>query len=222
MLFAAVAVSALLVSCSKDFDDTPAPAVSGLNIIHAVPTTELFDFFVDNTRANNEDFGFTKKLGYYNLYAGERQLSITKKNSGTSILSEKFTFEPERGYSLFIIDKFESPKFLLVRDSVSLPASGKANVRFINLSPDAPVLNLAVAGAATDLVTDKAYKQYSEFTTIDAAQRVTFNVKNKETGAIEATLPDVDIVSGRTYTIWVKGLKAATDNNKLGLAIFTH
>jgi len=222
MLFAALTVSALLVSCSKDFDDTPAPAISGLNIIHAIPTTELLDFFVDNTRANNEDFGFTKKLGYYNLYSGERQLNITKKNSATSILSEKFKMEPERGYSLFIIDKVEAPKFLLVKDSVSLPATGKANVRFINLSPDAPALNLAIAGTATNLFTDKAFKQYSEFTTINAGEKVTFNATNKESGAIETTLADVKIESGKTYTIWVKGLKSAVDNNKLGLTIFTH
>jgi hypothetical protein len=222
LLFAAVTVSAMLVSCSKDFDDTPAPAVSALNIINAVPSAESLDFFVDNTKANSEEFSFTKRLGYYNLYAGDRQLSINKKGTSTPVLTEKFTMQPERFYSLFVIDRFESPKFLLVKDSVSLPATGKANLRFINLSPDAPVLNLAIAGAATDLVTDKAYKQYSEFMAVDASPKVTFNVKNKETGAIEASLADVKIESGRTYTIWVKGLKSSTDNNKLGLTIFTH
>lgn len=222
ILSAAIIGSVLLSSCSKDFDNTPAPAVSGLNIIHAIPSTELLDFYVDNTRANNEDFGYTKKLGYYNLYSGERTLIITKKNNTATVLSQKFTMQPERGYSLFIVNKLETPQYVLVKDSAAALTTGKANVRFINLSPDAPVLNLAIAGATTDLVTDKAFKQYSEFITIDAAAKVTFNVKNKDTGVIEASLPDIKIESGKAYTIWVKGLKSATDNNKLGLSIFTH
>ncbi|MGN7202709.1 DUF4397 domain-containing protein [Pedobacter sp. SAFR-022] len=222
MLFAALTLSAVITSCSKDFDNTPAPAVSGLNMINASPTTELLDFYVNNTRGNNENFGLGKKLGYYNLYSGTSKISITKKGSQTTLASENFNFAPERGYSLFVIGKVDSLKFLMVKDSVSMPASGKANVRFVNVSPDAPALNLAVGTAATDLVTDKAYKQYSEFTTIDAAPKVTFTAKNKATGAVEATLADVEIKSGATYTIWVKGLKAATDSTKLGLAIFTH
>jgi hypothetical protein len=222
MLLAAVTLSAVVTSCSKDFDNTPAPSVSGLNMIHASPTAEKFDFFVGNTRGNNEDFFLGKKLGYYNVYSGTSKISITKKGSQTALASENFNFAPERGYSLFVIGKLDSVKFLMVKDSVSLPASGKANIRFVNVSPDAPALNLAVGTAATDLVTDKAYKQYSEFTTIDAATKVTFTAKNKATGAVEATLPDVEIKSGSTYTVWVKGLKAATDSTKLGLAIFRH
>lgn len=222
MLFAALTLSAVLTSCSKDFDNTPAPAVSGLNVIHAAPTTELLDFYVNNARGNNENFGLGKKLGYYNLYSGTSKISIAKKGSQTALASENFNFEPERGYSLFVIGKIDSLKFLMVKDSVSMPASGKANVRFVNVSPDAPALNLSVGTSATDLVTDKGYKQYSEFTTIDAAPKVTFTAKNKATGAVEATLSDVEIKSGLTYTIWVKGLKAATDSTKLGLAIFTH
>jgi hypothetical protein len=222
MLFAGLALSAVMASCSKDFDNTPAPAVSGLNVIHASPTTELLDFYVNNARGNNENFGFTKKLGYYNLYSGTSKVTITKKGSQTPLAAESFNFQPERGYSLFVIGKLDSIKFLMVKDSVSLPGTGKANVRFVNASPDAPALNLSIAGSATDLVTDKAYKQYSEFTTVDAASKVTFTAKNKATGAVEATLPNVTIEAGGTYTIWVKGLKAASDSTKLGLAIFTH
>jgi hypothetical protein len=222
MLFAGLALSAVLASCSKDFDNTPAPAVSGFNIIHASPTTELLDFYVNNTRGNNKNFGFTQRLGYFEVYSGTSKITITKKGNGTPLIGENFNFQPERLYSLFIVGKVDSLKYLMVKDSVSLPASGKANIRFVNASPDAPALNLSVGTATTDLVTDKAFRQYSEFTSVDAASKVTLTAKNKTTGAIEATLPNVNIEAGRTYTVWAKGLKAATDSTKLGLAIFTH
>lgn len=222
MLVTAVTLSAVLTSCSKDFDNTPAPPISGLNVIHASPTTEKLDFLVGNTKGNREDLDFGMKMGYFNLYSGISTITAVKKGSTTTLVTDKFTFAPERGYSLFLIGKVDSLKFLMVKDSLVVPASGKARVRFVNVSPDAPALNLSVAAATTDLFTDKAYKQYSDFTTIDAADKVTFTAKNKVTGAVEATLTDAKIEAGRNYTIWVKGYKAATDNTKLGLTIFAH
>lgn len=225
MLFAALGLSVALTSCMKDFDNTPAPAVSGLNFIHASPTSEKLDFFVGTSRGNNQDFFFGKKLGYFDLYSGSNKVSVAKKGGTNVLYSENVNLQPQLGYSLFLIGKVDSLKFLLVKDSLSLPATGKANVRFVNVSPDAPALNLGIMDLATDskdLFTDKAYKQYSEFATINSGDKITFTAKNKVTGVVEATLPNVKIESGRTYTIWAKGLKAATDSTKLGLAIFTH
>lgn len=225
MLIAALTLSAVLTSCAKDFDNTPAPAVSGLNVIHASPTAEKFDFFVGSTRGNNQDFFFGKKLGYFDLYSGTSKITIAKKGTTTALTTDNFTFQPQLGYSLFVIGKVDSLKFLMVKDSLTRPAIGKANIRFVNVSPDAPALNLAIVDAAADtkdIFTDKAYKQYSDFSTVNASEKVTFVVKNKTTGVVEATLPNVKIESEKIYTIWAKGLKAATDSTKLGLAIFTH
>jgi hypothetical protein len=218
---AALTLSAVMVSCTKDQDNIPAPTVSGLNVIQASPTNEKLNFIVDNTIANTSDFSYTNKIGYLNLYSGSRQLSVAKKGSTTPIFGAKVAFNPQIAYSLFIIGKLDTAKFLVLKDSASTPAAGKAKIRFVNLSPDAPALNLAIAGKNTDLFTNKMYKQYTTFETIDAAEKVTFNIKDN-TGVVQSTLADIKVEQGKIYTIWVKGFKAATDDTKLGLAIFTH
>ncbi|MBC7565410.1 MAG: DUF4397 domain-containing protein [Pedobacter sp.] len=111
---------------------------------------------------------------------------------------------------------------MFLEDDLAKPANGKAKVRFVNLSPDAPALNLSITGKETDLVTNKLFKEYSTFTEMDAAEKVTFNVKNKDTGALETSIADVKVDAGGIYTIWVKGLKSDTDSTKLGVAIFQH
>lgn len=222
-LIAALTVSAVMVSCSKDRTDyTPQP-VSVMGVIHASPTTEKLDFYVGDAKANRDDFAYTNKLDYLPIYSGERQVKITKKGSSTSILSGTVSLKDQMAYSLFIIDTFDKVKFLLVKDSVTLPASGKAKVRFINLSPDAGAVDISIVGKDTPLATNKLFKEYSNFESIDAADKVTFKIKDKATGAEIAALTDQKIESGKAYTIWVKGLKAATtEEMKLGAAIYLH
>ncbi|HMI00986.1 MAG TPA: DUF4397 domain-containing protein [Pedobacter sp.] len=215
-------LSVTLTACSKDDDDITPPQISGVSVIHASPTTEKLDFYVENVKANNEDFAYTDKIDYLNLYSGTRRLVIAKKGGTTALLTEDFPLEPQKGYSLFVCDKFETIKFLMIKDDLTAPASGKARVRFVHMSPDAPALNLAIAGKDTDLFTDKSFKGYTDFVDIDPAEKVTFNVKNKDGGAIAASIADVEIKADKIYTVWVKGLKAATDDTKLGVEVFMH
>ncbi|WP_449435706.1 DUF4397 domain-containing protein [Pedobacter steynii] len=221
-LIAAVTVSAVMVSCTKDkFDYTPQP-ISALGVIHASPTTEKLDFYIGDTKVNNDDFAYTNRINYKQVLSGERDVKITKKGSATSVLSEKLKLKEQMAYSLFVIDGFDKVKFLLVKDSVTMPGSGKAKLRFINLSPDAPALNLEIAGKDTPVATNKLFKEYSNFESIDAGDKVTFKVKDGA-GAEVATLVDQKIENGKVYTIWVKGFKSATtDEMKVGAVIFNH
>lgn len=221
-LLAALTITLGLASCSKnDIDNTPI-YISGVSLVHASPTTEKLDVYIDNTRASIDDFAFGTKMDYLRAYSGDRTITVTKKGSAAKLTTDLIKLEPEFGYSVFVVDKFETIDILTLKDDLTKPAAGKAKIRFVNLSPDGGPLNLAINGVATDLVDNKAFKEFSTFQTIDAAEKVTFNIKNKATTLVEATLADVKIEDGKTYTIYAKGLKANTDDTKFGAAIFTH
>ena len=221
-LLTALTISLGLASCSKnDIDNTPI-YVSGVSLVHASPTTEKLDVYIDNTRASIEDFTFGTKMDYLRAYSGDRTITVTKKGSTAKLKSALVKLEPELGYSVFVVDKFETIDLLTLKDDLTKPAAGKAKIRFVNLSPDGGALNLAVSGVATDLADNKAFKEFSAFESVNAAEKVTFNIKNKLTNVVEATIADVKIEDGKTYTIYAKGLKANTDDTKFGAAIFTH
>lgn len=220
-IIAAVTLSVALLSCSKK-QDYIVVDISGLSLIHASPTTEKLDVFVDNSRATINDFAYGSKIDYLNAYSGNRKVDVTKKGTGVTLKTDAIVLAPNKGYSLFVIDKLENIKFLLLEDDLAKPATGKAKIRFVNLSPDADALNLAIDGKPTDLFTNKAFKEYSTFEAIDPGDNIKFLVKNKTTGNVEASIADVKIEAGKIYTIYAKGLKAATDEMKLGAAVFTH
>lgn len=220
-IIAGIALSVVLASCLKKQDYTVVD-ISGLSVIHASPTTEKLDVFINNTRVTPTDFGFGFKGDYLNAYSGQRKFDVTKKNVPLSLRTDMFMLAPTKGYSLFVIDKLENVKFLLLEDDLAKPAANKAKVRFVNLSPDAEPLNLAIEGSTTDLFTNKAFKEYTTFEAITPGNNLKFIVKNKATGNVEAFIADVKIEEGKIYTIYAKGLKATTDETKFGVAIFTH
>jgi hypothetical protein len=208
-------------SCIKEKDYEPVQ-IAGLSIINAAPTTTPLVVYADNNITTPANFIFGTKVDYLNAYAGSRNFTITKSSSTAAVYSERFTLENQVGYSLFVVDRLENLKFLFLKDDLAAPATGKAKLRFVNLSPDANALSLTIEGKPTAIFTNKAYKEFTSFEQIDAADKVTFQVKNNATGALETALPDVKIEAGKIYTIYAKGLKANTDDTKFGAAIFTH
>jgi len=219
---AALVLSLGFLSCSKLDGNYEPIQVSGLNIIQASPTLELLDVYVDNTRATTSDFEFGNKIGYLSAYSGNRAFNVTKKGNSTSLKSLTYNLKPQLGYSLFVANTFANIELLMLEDDLTKPATGKARVRFVNLSPDGGNLSLNVGGAATDLAANKAFKEFSTFESVDATASVTLNIKNATSSAIEATIPGVKLEEGKIYTVYAKGLKSGTGDLGFSAKIFVH
>jgi hypothetical protein len=219
-IIAAFILSILLVSCSKE-RSSPLIDISGLSIVNASPSTEKLDIYVDNTKVNTTDFSFGSKIDYLTAYSGSRRMTITRKDSNIPLKSELFILEPQFGYSLFVIDGFSDLKFMLLPDNLTKPPKGSASVRFANLSPDSEPLTLSVESGPY-LITNIAFKYYSNAIFVDTGDKVNFQVRQHRTGDLVLSLADIKIEEGKIYTIYVKGLNSATDETKLGIAIYTH
>ncbi|MGF1922564.1 MAG: DUF4397 domain-containing protein [Bacteroidia bacterium] len=221
-IIVAFIISILLTSCAKR-DPEPLSDVSGLSIVNASPSTEKVDVYVDNTKITNSPTGFTfgDKIDYLSAYSGNRRMTVTRKDSSVPLRTELFSLEPQFGYTLFIIDRFADIKFMLLPDNLTKPVKGKASVRFANLSPDSEPLTLSVENN-TAFITNISFKDYSNAILVDTGDKVTFEVREHRTGNLVLSLSDVKIEDQKIYTIYVKGLKAASDDTKLGVAIYTH
>ncbi len=221
-IIVAFILSISITSCAKQ-NEPELIDLSGLSIVNASPSAEKLDVYVDNTRITNTatDFTFGSKIDYLTAYSGSRRMTITKKNSGLPLKSELFILEPQFGYTLFIIDRLANIKFMLLPDNLTKPAKGTASVRFANLSPDSEPLTLSIEGNPY-LITNISFKDYSNAMLVGIGDKVTFQVREHQTGDLVLSLSDVKIEDGKIYTIYVKGLKAATDETKLGVAIYTH
>ena len=201
-------------SCKKD--DVETPKVSALSFVNATVGSPALNVFVGQSQVSNGLFTFGKDLSYSNAYSGEREVSFfqgTEKNA-----SGKFNLKDGKFYSLFLAGKWPQTELVLLQDSLTNPATGKAHIRFVNMGKDAGVLNLGLTNGST-LISQKAYKVGSDFIAINGNTAYNFVIRNHTALTDTVKIPAVTLEAGRSYTIWAKGLKAEVGNDALGIAI---
>lgn len=206
-----------LSSCLKD-SDLASPDYSALSVINASPGLEPFDFAIDRQLINQGSFAYTTRLPYVDIYSGTRNIGIYKDQTTDSLKTGILTAEPGKIYSLYVIGQPSSLEFLTIKDSLTTPATGKAHVRFINLSINSPALKLNY-GVDSTLFNNINYKSHTGFVEIPGGKTYNFSVNNTTNNGNTASNSSVLIESGRIYTVWASGLYNNTDSLKLGLKV---
>jgi hypothetical protein len=176
--FTALALLILLfASCRKDRYDqnynnnntTPAALVT---FLQASPNQPTLDFDLDAYKVNAIGINFGDNIDYFRAYTGSRVANFYATGTTTKITSSNINLNANAYYTVILANKTTSPEVLLLADTLTQPAAGNANIRFINLSPDAGNVDLVLQGSVT-LVANKAYKGLSSFASTAARTNVT-------------------------------------------------
>jgi len=204
----------LLSACRKD-DDPPTPDSAALNVVNATAGEATFNFALDNQIVNGPALIYTQQTGYLLAYSGERKFDATSGGTAQSVLTATIDLEKDKYYSLFINGLPTALGTLLTEDDLSAPTTGKAKIRFIQLSPDAGALTLNIEGGAA-LFTEQAYATASQFITIDPGD-YTLEIRNSEGTVISEETGT--ITAGRIYTVWSGGTLAGTGDAAIGINV---
>lgn len=207
-----LSIGALTIqSCSKD--DAPVQEYAFLNITNTSPTLATFNIYVDQSKINSQAVPYLGTSGYMPLTPGSHSIKFTTASSTDKLIEKSIAMEANSITSLFLIDKETNMDYLTVKDVLGDASSSKAFVRFINLSPNAPALDLAVKDGAV-LISDKAYKANSAFVEVEAKAYV-FQIKDKATGTtFKVDLESIELKAGKSYTVIATGLQPATDTER--------
>ena len=221
VLVAVMGIATSFTACKTDFDNQQPENVSLLAVTNASTKQPSLDFYLDNQRANSQSIKFGTKTGFISAYSGNRTGAVTVSGTSTSLYSKKFTLETSRYHSLYVVDNTDSLGFVVVVDDFTAPAEGKAKIRFANLSADSPSLKMELEGDTTTF-TDRAFKTLTAFKNVTPA-KYKITLKNNATGAVVATLADVQIDRANFYTVWAKGLNTTTvTDSKLAIKVDKH
>lgn len=219
-LLFSIAVMVLLASCMDDDDNfvSEPVEVAYVSIYHAAPDAPAFDIIVDGRVINRNPFDYTSYSGYLNFFTGNREIKFTTVNADNAVIDTTFNFEDRKAYSLFAIQGLADTEALLVVDSAEAPAEGKAMVRFVHLSPDAPAFDIAIDESETPFFAGKAFKQSTQFKEVDA-DTYTFHIRNAGKSESVLSVDDVEILSGRFYTIITRGFVSPPEGNSHALSV---
>ena len=208
-LFSMLGTAALFSACKTD--PVAVPEVTYVSLTNASPSVATYNVYFDAARFVNGAVPFEGNIPYQAVNPKTYSVKLTSENSAESKLTKQLSFSANKGYSLFIIGRPAELELLALDDEFTPPAADKASIRFVNLSPDAPALDLFEKDKTT-LISDKAYKAASAFIQVEPRKYI-FELKDKATGQVKGTMAEMELKKGTVYTLIAKGLltPAATE-----------
>lgn len=167
ILFAFLFCNTFFISCKKEartiYQITAADS-SHISITNASPAITNFQLYLNNKlislpdspisfgktifvstiRNANTYFPDTVLLPYINIKSGYQELGFGSYGNSNILGQLNNNFEPNASYSLFLTDTIVHGKVsnVLLKDNIRTTDSTVSQIRFLNLSPDAPPLDV--------------------------------------------------------------------------------
>ena len=204
-----VLLALILNSCTKSVDNTVNNTpLAGLSVINASPDAPPVNFYIGSSKITNSALSLGDFTYYFSAYSGKSSAIFYPQNSTTILAQTTITLAPSTYYTLFLANVEATPDLLLLKDSVYKPASGFTNIRFVDVSPDAPLVDLVVKGGLK-IASNLSYKGYTNFFPLAlpaGTSRDTLEVVQSGTSTVLATVPAADFLGTADYTVWFYGL----------------
>ncbi len=180
-----------------------------VRVMHASPDAPAVDIFVDGQKAVTA-LAFPKDTGYVSLPAGARNVKVfvsPSAGTGTPALEATLNVAKGKDYTVLAVGELAKSTLALLplEDNNATPAAGNAHVRLIHASPDAPAVDVVVAGSATKLFANVAFKGVGAYTPVPAG---TYNldVKVASSGATAKSVTGLALTARTVYTVVAVGL----------------
>jgi hypothetical protein len=223
LIYAMGLLAFLLSSCAK----TPSnlvitPPYAGVTFIQASPDQPPLNLFIGGSKINLTFISYGQTLNNFTITPGKFLVSFSSDVTAQTILADSVNFRQNVFYSMFLANTVTQPQLFLLTDTIAKPTSGNANIRFVNVSPDAPAVDLVVKGGSV-LVSNRSFKGFSSFAPIPGNIVYTIEVHQAGTSTVLASLPNINLNNGFVYTFWFHGLAAATTpTDKLTLDVINN
>jgi hypothetical protein len=156
---------------------------------------------------------------YLALTAGSKdfKISIPKKGTNTDSLvlyTTTFNLEAGKTYTAHITDTAANTKSLITADNLTKPDSGYAKLRFVNLMPNVPAIDLYYG--TTKVASNIAYLSNSDYFTIQTpSTTLAWTTREAGTAATSPALATYTsastTASQRIFTAFAMGYKGSTD-----------
>lgn len=200
----------------------PAAAQSGnglVRVIHASPAAPAVDVFVDG-KAALTNVAFAAISNYLPVPAGSHRFQVAPawKGANAVVIDVTTNIMAGQAYTIAAINQLANIKGQIFNDNLAAPAAGKAHVRVLHLSPDAPAVDLKTQDNAVTLFSNLAYGNASNYKPVDAG---TYNLKVTAAGGSDAViaLNGTTLSAGTIYDVVAVGM---VGNSPIRAAVGTY
>jgi hypothetical protein len=167
-----------------------------VRVVHASPDAPNVDVWVDGETVLT-DVPFTAVSDYLTLPAGTYNVQVTATGMTDAVIEADLTLEAGVSYTVAATGLLADITATVLTDD-RVPDEGRAKLRVFHASPGAPSeVDVAVTDGPT-LVEGLAYRQATEYLTVDAG---TYPLEIRAAGESAAALSlDASLAAGQNYT----------------------
>ena len=174
-----------------------------VRVVHASPDAPAVDVLVnDGVAFSNAPFkGITD---YAALDTGTYNVKVVPTGATMPVVIEADLDLEAKDYTVVAVGLLENIEPLVLVDNNSTPEAGKAHVRFVHASPDAPAVDIAVQGGPV-LFSNIAFKEIGDYMPVDAGT-YDLEVRLAGTETVALAVPGLALADGTVYTVFAMGL----------------
>jgi hypothetical protein len=189
-----------------------ASAQSGnarLRVVHASPDAPAVDVYANGNKVLS-NVSFFAASDYLSVPAGSYKLQVVvagETDLSKAVIDATADLMAGKDYTVAAANVVASIEPLVLADNNAAPAAGKAHVRFVHASPDAPAVDIRVKGGPV-LFPNIAFKGTGTYTPVDAGT-YDLEVTAAGTDTVVKAIPGVKLEAGTVYTAWATGTLAS-------------
>ncbi len=185
-------------------EERQIPGRSYIRVFHAAPGAPEVDIYA-NGRNVARRLAFGQFTDYIAVDAGTYVIEAFPVGLHQSpVLRVNIPVAAEKVYTLCVIGILPRIGILPVEDEYEPVSAGRTNIRFINLSPNAPGLSLSLRGGQ-ELFSDISYTEVSDYRPL-LPGRYNLAVTPTGTPVIVANLPNVRLLPRRNISFYAVGM----------------
>ncbi len=216
----ALIAAGAVTGCSDGNSNPVAPAVQArVMAVHASPNAPGVDLLVDGVVAGS-GLSFPNNTAYLNVAGGTRNVKVNVTGTSTTVIDANVPVVGGSNYTVIACDSVSKIGAIVLTDNLAAPATGKAHVRFVHLSPNAPAVDVAVAGGPV-VFANTSFKGFTAFTPVDAGT-YDFEVRLAGTGTVALPVNGVTLTAGKIYTVFARGFAGGSGAQALGAQIIVN
>lgn len=180
-------------------------AQARVRVMHASPDAPSVDVYVNGSKVLG-DVPFFTVSDFLAVPAGTYRFQVTPAGAGleSAVIDATATLAGNRDYTVAALNRVAEIEAGILEDNNSAPAAGKARVRIFHAAPDAPAVDIKLAGSATTVLAGAEFGEYGYVEVPAGTYR--FDITPAGSSTVVYTTPALRFEAGWVYTLTAAGL----------------
>ncbi len=194
-----------------------------LRIVNASPESNEYSFFINDTLKTGQPLRYKENSGYLTVAGGNNQVYTKMNDVLLKKTSSRLFLDRDKFYTLFLAGQASKDSLIYIStlDKKTFVSDTMATVRFINVSPNTPRLNLVFQKNLVDsvsVISSIPYRTSSEYIKV-RPQIYFFRLKKSGESLSLSNLDNYVLEAGKIYTVWSRGLLNGSGDYVLSLGV---